>query len=105
MSGLWTGSESRRGAGAVLIALMLVAIIGFVSLGTEVVVLLWTSRHMQSPADAAALASETARLSGYPADYTQEALALSAAAGFANGQNGTTVTVNSPPASGNYTNA
>jgi hypothetical protein len=103
--GLWSHAEGRRGAVAVLVALMLVVIIGFVSLGTEVVLLLLTARHMQSAADTAALASETARLSGYPANYAQEAFALSAAAGFANGQNGITVTVNSPPASGNYANA
>jgi len=102
--GLWSRDGGRRGAVAVLVGLMLVVIIGFVSLGTEVVLLLLTARHMQSAADTAALASETARLSGYPANYAQEALALSAAAGFANGQNGTTVTVNSPPASGNYAN-
>jgi len=103
--GLWSRDGGRRGVVAVLVALMLVVIIGFVSLGTEVVLLLLTSRHMQSAADAAALASETARLRGYPSDYTQEAFALSAAAGFTNGRNGTTVTVNSPPASGNYATA
>jgi Flp pilus assembly protein TadG len=102
--GLWSRDGGRRGAVAVLVALMLVVIIGFVSLGTEVVLLLLTSRHMQSAADTAALAAETARLSGSPANYAQEAFALSAAAGFANGQSGTTVTVNSPPKSGNYAN-
>jgi len=104
-AGIWSGDGSRRGAVAVLVAVMLVVIIGFVSLGSEVVLLLLTSRQMQSAADAAALASETARLRGYPADYKQEAFALSAAAGFANGQNGTTVAVNSPPATGNYKSA
>jgi hypothetical protein len=103
--GIRSGDEGRRGAVAVLVALMLVVIIGFVSLGTEAVLLLLTSRHMQSAADAAALASVTARLSGHPADYRQEAFALTAAAGFANGQNGTTVTVNNPPATGNYAGA
>jgi hypothetical protein len=103
--GLWSRAEGRRGAVAVLVALMLVVIIGFISLGTEVVLLLMTSRHMQSAADSAALAAETARLRGYPTNYAQEAFALSAAAGFANGQNGTTVTVNNPPTSGNYANA
>jgi len=102
---IWSGDENRRGAVAVLVAVMLVVIIGFVSLGSEVALLLLTSRHMQSAADAAALGGETARLRGYPADYKQEALALSAAAGFADGQNATTVTVNSPPAAGNYKSA
>jgi Putative Flp pilus-assembly TadE/G-like len=101
-AGIWSGDESRRGAVAVLVALMLVVIIGFVSLGSEVVLLLLTSRQMQSAADAAALGAVSAELSGSPSDYTHEAFALAAAAGFANGQNGTTVTINSPPATGNY---
>ncbi len=102
-SRLWSGDDGRRGAVAVLFGLMLVGIIGFVSLGTEVVVLLFIARHMQSAADAGALAAMTARVSGYPANYAEEAFALAAAAGFPNGQNGTTVTVNSPPTIGNYT--
>ncbi len=101
-SRVWSGDEGRRGAVAVLVALMLVMIIGFVSLGTEVVLLLLTSRQMQSAADAAALGGVTAQLSGQPSDYTQEAFALAAAAGFVNGQNGTTVAVNSPPTTGDY---
>lgn len=92
-AGIWPGDEGRRGAVAVLLALMLIAIIGFVSLGTEVVLLLLISRQMQSAADAGALAAVSARLRGYPSDYTQEAFALAAAAGFADGQNGTTVIV------------
>ena len=82
---------------------MLVGIIGFVSLGTEIVLLLSTSRHMQSAADAGVLAAVTARTRGYPADYRQEAFALAAAAGFANGVDGTTVAVNSPPTTGSFT--
>ncbi len=104
-AGIWSGDDGRRGAVAVLVALILVGIIGFVSLGTEVVMLLLTARQMQAAADAGALAAMTARLSGYPPDYTQDAKALTAAAGFVNGQNGTTVAVNSPPTMGNYTNA
>ena len=85
-AGIWSGDESRRGAVAVLVALMLVVIIGFVSLGSEVVLLLLTSRQMQSAADAAALGAVSAQLSGSPSDYTHEAFALAAAAGFADGQ-------------------
>jgi hypothetical protein len=101
-AGIWSGDGSRRGAVAVLVALMLVLIIGFVSLGSEVVLLLLTSRQMQSAADAAALGAVSAQISGSPSNYTHEAFALAAAAGFANGQNGTTVTINSPPATGDY---
>ena len=49
--------EGSRGAVAIMVALMLIAIIGFASLGTEIVLLLSMSRHMQSAADAGRLAS------------------------------------------------
>jgi len=99
------GGAGRSGAVAIQVGIMLVAIIGFVSLGTEIVLLLATSRHMQSAADAGVLAAVSARSRGYPADYTQEALAFAVAAGFVNGVDGTTVQINSPPASGNFTTA
>lgn len=71
---------------AILIALLLVAIIGFVSLGTEVVLALWTQRRMQSAADDAALAAATAVIAGYPIAIATEGYALAAAAGFTAGQ-------------------
>jgi hypothetical protein len=58
--------EGRRGAVAIQVALMLIAIIGFASLGTEIVLLLSTSRHMQSAADAGVLAAVSARTRGFP---------------------------------------
>ena len=86
LSRTWSGDEGRRGSVAVLVGLMLVMIIGFVSLGSEVVLLLLTSRQMQSAADSGALGAVSAKLSGNPADYRQEAFALAAAGGFASGQ-------------------
>jgi hypothetical protein len=98
--------EGRRGAVAIQVALMLIAIIGFASLGTEIVLLLSTSRHMQSAADAGVLAAVSARTRGFPADYKSEAFAQAAAAGFVNNAaDGTTVAVNSPPLTGNYAGA
>jgi Flp pilus assembly protein TadG len=102
-SSLWSqaGDECCRGAVAVQVAVLLVAIIGFVSLGSEVVLMLATSRHMQSAADAAALAAVTAVVSGRPSAYTEEIFAMTAAAGFINAAtDGTTVAVNRPPATG-----
>ncbi|HEY8871909.1 MAG TPA: hypothetical protein VIM52_02690, partial [Stellaceae bacterium] len=84
---------------------MLIAIIGFASLGTEIVLLLSTSRHMQSAADAGVLAAVSARTRGFPADFKSEAFAQAAAAGFVNGVNDTSVVVNSPPLTGNYAGA
>jgi hypothetical protein len=98
--------EGSRGAVAIQVALMLIAIIGFASLGTEIVLLLATSRHMQSAADAGVLAAVSAHTRGSPADYKSEAFALAAAAGFVNNAaDGTTVAVNSPPLAGNFTAA
>ena len=97
--------DASRGAVAIMVAIMLVAIIGFASLGTEIVMLLSASRHMQSAADAGVLAAVSARNRGSPADYKSEAFAQAAAAGFANGVDGTTVAVNSPPLTGNFTAA
>lgn len=94
--------EGARGSIVIEMAIMLVAVLGFASLGTEIGILLWTSRQMQSAADSAAYAAATARMRGYPADYAAEATTLAAAAGFVNGRNGVTVTVTDPPATGAY---
>ena len=96
--------RSRRGGVAIIVAITLVVLIGFVALGTEVVSLLMTSRQMQAAADLAALAAATARTLGYPTAYANEAVALARDAGFVNGATNptTTVAVNSPPVSGAY---
>jgi Flp pilus assembly protein TadG len=95
--------RASSGSVAIQVGLLLTVLIGFVALGTEVVALLMTSRRMQVAADSAALAAVKARTTGYPTAYADEAIALARTAGFAQGQSGTTVTVNSPPQSGNYT--
>jgi hypothetical protein len=103
-SDLLTGLTGRRGAVAVQVALMLVALIGFMSLGSEIVLLFASGRHMQAAADSAALAAVRARIAGDSwANQQQEAYAMAAVAGFINGVAGTTITVNNPPASGHYT--
>jgi Flp pilus assembly protein TadG len=73
--------RSRRGGVAIVVAITLVVLIGFVALGTEVVSLLMTSRQMQAAADSAALAAATARTLGYPTAYANEAVALARDAG------------------------
>lgn len=93
---------SQRGSVALLVALMLVVLLGFVALGTEVGVLLMTSRQMQSAADSAALAAAVAKNKGYPAAFADDAFAVARAAGFISGEADTTITVNNPPVSGAY---
>jgi hypothetical protein len=97
----WRG-RGARGSIAIEIAIVLAALLGFASLGTEVGVLLWISRQMQSAADSAAYGAAIARMRRYPADFGAEATTLAAAAGFVNGANGVAVTVNDPPRTGAY---
>ena len=96
---LWLSSA---GVVALQVSILLVALIGFVALGTEIVSLLMTQRQMQAAADSGALAAVTARTRGYPTAYADEAVALARAAGYVQGQDGATVTVTSPPTSGSY---
>lgn len=95
--------KSNRASVAVQTALVLVALIGMVALGTEMVFLLYKHRQMQSAADAAATGAVTAMLAGAPSDFRTEALAIAANAGFTDGADGVTVAINNPPAIGPYT--
>lgn len=95
--------RDARGQVAITVALTLTALIGFAALGTEIVFVLLKHREMQSVADASALAGAVAMGAGNPANYQTEAYAVAAAGNFQNGVNGTTVTINNPPKSGNYT--
>ena len=94
--------SSRRGSVALPVALMLVVLLGFVALGTEVGVLLMTSRQMQSASDSAALAAAVARNKGYPTAFADEARAVARAAGYVDGEADATVAVNNPPLEGAY---
>jgi len=85
----------RRGATAIMIALMAALLIGFAGLGVEVVQALETQRHMQAVADSAALSAANAQLIGSPSPYTYEGFALAAKAGYSSGQ--TTACVSTSP--------
>ena len=91
----------RSGASAVMVALVITGLLGFVGLGTEAARWYVTQRTMQGAADAAAYAAALAEPSS--TIYTAEAQAIAASYGFVNQQGGVTVTVNNPPSSGNYT--
>lgn len=91
-----------RGSVAIQLGLMMTIIIGMVALGVEITFLIYKHRQMQSVADSAALGGAIAKAKGYPADFSLEARAVAASAGFVNGVDNVTVTVNSPPLTGNY---
>lgn len=81
---------------------MLIVILGMVALGVEITFVLFKHRQMQSTADSAALGGATALMRGYPADFTVESQAIAATAGFVNGVDDVTVTVNRPPTQGSH---
>jgi Flp pilus assembly protein TadG len=95
--------RSERGSVAIQLGLMMIVILGMVALGVEITFALYKHRQMQSAADSAALGGATALMRGYPADFTIESHAIAAAAGFVNGVNNVTVTVNRPPTLGPQT--
>lgn len=87
-----------------LLGIALSGIIGLAGLGTEVSSWYMTKRTMQGAADAGAYTAATAKSAGeVSTNYTLAARSIAAGYGFANGTGGTSVTVNSPPASGSYT--
>lgn len=94
-------SHARKGSVAVIVAITLTALIGFAGLGTDVVYALNKQRQMQAVASAAAYSGALALATGR--NTTTEARGVAAQAGFRNGTNNITVTVNSPPLSGGFT--
>jgi hypothetical protein len=73
--------------------------LGFAALGTEGGELYWKKVAIQGAADQAAVSAVNSFNSSATA-YTIEGKAVAASMGFVDGQNGVTVTVNNPPASG-----
>lgn len=91
--------SQRKGSVAVLVALSLIVIMGFVSLGVEGSYLLAQARRLQTVADNAAYSGAVAILAGVPTDPRVEAGAIVAASSYAGGA---TTTINIPPVSGPY---
>ena len=79
-------------------ALTLSALLGMAGLATDVGLVLYKQRQMQTAADAAAFSAAIALPTGLSAARA-EAKAVAGEDGFVDGANGVTVTVNNPPAS------
>lgn len=89
-----------RGQVLVLTAIVMVVLIEFVALATDLG-FLWTKRRqMQTATDAAAIAGVTALRNN--ASITSAVNSVASLNGFTNGINNATVTVNNPPSSGHY---
>lgn len=96
---LW---RDERGSVAIHIGIVMIVLIGMASLGIETGTLYLSQRGMQAAADAAAVSAAVARATGRPSDFRTEAKAVASSFGYADGVDGTTITVNSPPAHGNH---
>lgn len=93
-----------RGQALPLVAVCLVALLGFVALAVDVGAEQYRQRAQQTATDAAALAGASeVTYSGSSTDITAAAQNDAASNGFANDGAQTTVTVNYPPVSGNLT--
>lgn len=94
--------RDRSGNYATIFALLTPALIGFAGLSTEGGMWLYQHQTLQGAADSAALSAATLYTLNSSKDPNAQADAVVATYGYTAGVNGTTVTVNRPPASGNY---
>ncbi len=89
---------SQKGSVAILVAILLPILIGFMALAIDIGYVLLNKNRMQVAADSAALVAAGARQHGQDiATATALALAATQANGFTNGHNNTAVTVAIPP--------
>jgi Flp pilus assembly protein TadG len=95
-------SHSERGSTAVLTALLLPVLLGFIGLAADAVMWEISKRNMQGAADQAAIAAVVAYQAGAGADPATNARAVAKQFGFNHGSDNTTVTVSlvTPPALG-----
>jgi Flp pilus assembly protein TadG len=93
--------ESESGQVIILAATAMTVLFAICGLALDVGYFYNVQRNMQTAADAAAMAGDTAARWGQ--NYSAAAKAAASLNGFTDGQNGVTVTVNNPPQSGNYT--
>jgi Flp pilus assembly protein TadG len=109
-------NHPRRGAVAVLVAAMLVALISIMAIAMDGGLLLDNRQRVQGAADAAAISAATRLFANYPAieqsgygnfdpngEAAAAALASAQANGYANDGTNSKVTVNVPPKSGPFT--
>ena len=103
-------SATSSGIYLVPLTLLTPVLIGVAALGTEGASILSLHRQVQAAADSAAVsvasyyaAQKTNNASATTTQLTGEAQAVAASYGFVTGTNGATVTMNTPPASGNFT--
>ena len=92
----------RAGSYSILAGLTMSVLVGIGGLGTEAGLWYYKQQSMQAAADSGALSAATAN-SGNIAALETQATSVAAAYGYVDGADGSTVTVNRPPATGAYT--
>lgn len=97
---LW---HDQSGNYATIFALLSPVLIGFAGLSTEGGLWLYKHQSLQGAADSAALSAAALYTLNNSKDLNAQADAVTASYGYVAGVSGTTVTVNRPPTSGNYT--
>lgn len=96
-------SGDRKGASAILTAVMLPMLVGFIGLAIDVGVWQINKRKLQGAADQAAYSAAVAAYKGAnTTQATNEAKAVMAQLGFTHGADGVTISVSNPASSGNY---
>ena len=100
MSDLTRLFRNQSGIVSVATAITFPLLIGFAALGIEVTEWYAQARSIGAAADDAALSAAVAYAMGDKSGYTTEATSVASTDGYTNGQNGVTVTVHMPPASG-----
>src|SRR5260370_17135881 len=103
--GLRNLRNDQRGTIAVMTGLGARALAGFAALAIDVASWQVAQRSMQGAADAAAYSAGIAYNKSDGTDFHTQAKGITAAQGYVDGQNGVTVTVNKPPASGGHTSS
>lgn len=93
----------RPGQILVLASISIIALLGMVGLAIDGGYLVTVRRHMQTTADAAAVAAANVMQGSESGRYQEAATDVTAINGFTNGQKGVTVIVSSPPTTGAYT--
>ena len=89
-------ARDRNGTVAIQVGLMLTVLIGMVSLGTEIPIVLNKHRQLQSVADMAAVSAAASRVDPNNLVAQTEARAIAAAAGLVHGKDGVTVQLTRP---------
>jgi hypothetical protein len=92
----------ERGQILPLAALSMVTLMSFAAMAVDAGNLYAVKRHMQTAADAAAIAAANQLQSSESSGYQQAATDVAALNGFTSGTNDVTVTVSDPPANGEY---